>query len=753
MQEKTSPGPLAPGHAGVHELSGSDGCERCHGTAELSLDQACLTCHEVVGTHLIEQTGLHGSFEHELQSACGTCHVEHHGAQIPLVGALAFERAGIAELEAFEHGHVPFALTGAHERLACEDCHPSAQADPSTSGTLRYADSSQCCASCHEDPHQGRYREDCARCHGQEAPFAELASFVHSGDLPLVGAHAGVGCEDCHAPESERSIEVLAGGEGALGARACGDCHDSPHRGTFLEQIAAEGQAPVAASCALCHDASHPNFSEGASLSAAQHAASGFALTRPHGELECAACHTEAPADGGDFAARHPGRAADTCDACHVDAHGGQFARGPFADATCTTCHEPTAFRPHAFSAALHGRSAFPLGPAHAPVPCADCHAAPERPAQVLRFDEAPTGCDDCHEDAHAGGIVGASEVDCAECHRATRFDDVARADFDHDGRTRFALEGAHDRIDCEACHVPAREPDASGRVFGRSAAALAGSEEGAGCAACHEDVHGGAFDRGAPAQRPARFEGRQGCARCHTANSFRELRDVRFEHELWTGFALDGAHDAIACQACHGSAPEGSARTLGLVREHYGREVSECADCHRDVHAGAFDLPGRPRRFANEQGCARCHGSVAFDLGARDGFDHGLWTDFSLEGAHTLAACADCHVQERSDQRLGAVRGARCNDCHADPHVGQFAAPGGTDCAACHGSAGSFTDLSFDHERQSRFLLDEQHVQLDCVACHRPWPLPGGGEAVRYKPLGVLCSDCHASEDGGGLR
>jgi hypothetical protein len=31
-------------------------------------------------------------------------------------------------------------------------------------------------------------------------------------------------------------------------------------------------------------------------------------------------------------------------------------------------------------------------------------------------------------------------------------------------------------------------------------------------------------------------------------------------------------------------------------------------------------------------------------------------------------------------------------------------------------------------------------------VSCHIPWPLPDGGEAVRYRPLGTTCADCHGN-------
>jgi hypothetical protein len=39
---------------------------------------------------------------------------------------------------------------------------------------------------------------------------------------------------------------------------------------------------------------------------------------------------------------------------------------------------------------------------------------------------------------------------------------------------------------------------------------------------------------------------------------------------------------------------------------------------------------------------------------------------------------------------------------------------------------------------------LDDEHAGLACSACHKPQPVRGWGTAVRYKPLGTVCGDCH---------
>ncbi len=75
---------------------------------------------------------------------------------------------------------------------------------------------------------------------------------------------------------------------------------------------------------------------------------------------------------------------------------------------------------------------------------------------------------------------------------------------------------------------------------------------------------------------------------------------------------------------------------------------------------------------------------------------------------------------------------------------MGQFGPTLQVDCSRCHVVGESFRQLSFDHQRDSRFPLDEVHVKIACSACHVPQNVPGWGTAVRYRPLGIVCGDCH---------
>jgi hypothetical protein len=113
-------------------------CSACH--ASLAFHDAggmCSDCHEKQDPH----SGAFGS-------ACGTCHT-------------AVEWRATS----FDHGAATgFALTGAHDQVTCAGCHTSKRQELAAAGTPT-------CGQCHrqDDPHGGRFGQDCAACHGAES--------------------------------------------------------------------------------------------------------------------------------------------------------------------------------------------------------------------------------------------------------------------------------------------------------------------------------------------------------------------------------------------------------------------------------------------------------------------------------------------------------------------------------------------------------------------------------------------------------
>jgi hypothetical protein len=652
--ERVSPGSLALVHGRADELDGGDDCSACHGGWFSSMNESCVECHAPIGEQLEAQAGLHGILQPDLARTCALCHAEHHGSGFALVNGQSFALAGVSDPEAFDHARIGWVMDGAHLELDCAECHVHARTVVLPEGEPRFLGLDQGCATCHEDPHEGRMAIECASCHGQ-SKWDGWASLGHERFLPLVGGHAEVACLDCHAEGERDSLERLGMAAERPKGRACTDCHESPHFEPFVVAIAERSASERDATCVVCHAAGHTSFrDERLTLSAEDHAASGFALVEQLDEVACVDCHAPAAES---FAERYPGRGADACAACHEDPHGGQFATGPFAAEGCIACHERGRFEPHAFTVEDHALASLALDGAHLEVDCETCHEVPgEQEPRVFRG--TPSTCDVCHPDAHGAFFdarvareqQGPPEPHgaCALCHLTTRFDELPDERFDHGRWTGFPVLGAHAATGCEACHAPSAERDEHGRSFGRVAENFGPY---VGCETCHADPHGTSFER---AGLPRAIEGRSGCARCHVESSFRAFHDG-FDHRRWTGFALAGAHGTIGCAACHAplAAPDEVERTSARARGPL------CADCHADPHARQFERAGRTD-------CERCHTDEARDFLA---FDHERDARFALGEAHRRLACDACHMTEAAPQGKAVVRyrplPTQCVDCH----------------------------------------------------------------------------------------
>ena len=230
-------------HLEVDEHDGhfGDQCDSCHVTSawtDLAFDHDVDTEHPLLGAHaIIECTECHIQpiFEFELLTACNDC----HDSDDPHEGDQGIECNDCHNEETwqdkvfFDHELTRFPLLGKHDEAECDGCHDSHV----------FSDASTSCVDCHreEDPHEGRFYEQCADCH---TPIDwDKWRFDHDvrTSFPLEGAHVRVSCNDCH----RQTLDVLEN----LGGR-CGDCHraDDIHDGEFGND------------CARCH--SSDNFHE-----------------------------------------------------------------------------------------------------------------------------------------------------------------------------------------------------------------------------------------------------------------------------------------------------------------------------------------------------------------------------------------------------------------------------------------------------------------------------------------------------------
>jgi hypothetical protein len=487
LERLLMPGEVAKAHAKLETE-----CSKCHDRTDKDRQTAlCVDCHKEIGADLAKQRGFHG---HALKpgAACTACHTEHKGRAADIV---RFDR------ESFDHAITGFKLDGRHTTTPCDACHVAGK-------KLREAPTA--CFDCHQkqDVHKGKLGKDCASCHTTKT-FAKTDFDHGKTHFALKGAHSRAACADCHRDPSFKNTPM-----------ECVACHarDDSHKGS---------RGPK---CGDCHN------TEKWKQSSFDHERVGhFRLNGAHAKISCDACHRS-----GDLKAKVP----DKCAGCHAadDRHGGRFGDD------CSACHNEQKWKDASYD--HEAKAHFPLKAKHAKVDCHACHSGPVSGTKLPkdcagchRADDVHHGsmgkeCASCHvesgwkeqvrfdhdmtrfplvglhatvacEECHANRAFRNTARDCLTCHKA---DDVHKGNlgkecaschnpngwkfwqFDHGKATKFALEGAHAKVDCKGCHIqPADEVKPS-----------------RDCGACHarDDVHNGGFGRD--------------CARCHGSISWR---------------------------------------------------------------------------------------------------------------------------------------------------------------------------------------------------------------------------------------
>jgi hypothetical protein len=248
-------------------------CDKCHlpkgwkneGTLfKITLTQ-CKDCHQDV------HKGQFASAPN--QNRCESCH--------DLKGFKP------ARFSLARHKETRFPLTGAHVAVVCADCHKPVAAGSTLPVKYRFED--RTCTTCHLDPHKGQFRErmavkradgtplGCEACH-TTAKWKELNRFDHSKtEFPLLGAHRGVACVDCHrAPALETSLRNV---DFHAAPKQCFACHKDPHAAQFATRK--EG-----ADCSGCHDSARwkPSRFD-------HDKRTPFSLAGAHQNVACGDCH------------------------------------------------------------------------------------------------------------------------------------------------------------------------------------------------------------------------------------------------------------------------------------------------------------------------------------------------------------------------------------------------------------------------------------------------------------------------------
>lgn len=373
---------------------------------------------------------------------------------------------------------------------------------------------------------------------------------------------------------------------------------------------------------------------------------------------------------------------------------------------------------------------------------CLDCHAAGK--------GVDPGRCLECHSllrqrIAEGKGLHAGSDYrPCHRCHiehhgegfELVFWGEAGTEGFDHRD-VGYVLEGAHSRLACRSCHKPEliRQADLLRRHQKDLHRTYMGLETT--CLSCHNDPHGEQFQD-------------RGCTDCHDQTAWKPAPG--FDHAT-TRYPLTGAHTRVACDRCH---PAEATAGDGAGRLRYRGVTAEwCGDCHRDPHAGRL---GRS--------CRSCHHTGSWNAGELESFEHDR-TRYPLRGRHREAACRSCH---RGGLLVRIAGYQRCRSCHADPHRGQLRQrPDGGACDSCHDLQGfSPPRYSVADHQQSRYPLEEAHLAVPCIACHRPLEaaalrsLPPAaprlatsqqrGRVLQYRFPSTRCRECHGDPHAGAL-
>jgi hypothetical protein len=234
--------PCARCHPGARYRQTPADCVSCHGIDDAHdgrRGQRCGDCHGVTrwkrkpfdhdatkfplrGSHrTVECNGCHpSSVFGTLSTRCADCHREddrHNGSLGSACGSCHKESAW-SDAVRFDHDLTAFPLIGLHQLQPCEACHT----DPV------YSETTSACRDCHadDDVHEAALGPNCGTCHTPNGWSRWLFDHDTQTRYPLVGAHDGLRCADCHG----RGTNLTS-----LPSTRCHDCHwsDDVHGGAF----------------------------------------------------------------------------------------------------------------------------------------------------------------------------------------------------------------------------------------------------------------------------------------------------------------------------------------------------------------------------------------------------------------------------------------------------------------------------------------------------------------------------------------
>jgi Seven Residue Repeat len=697
--------PLTGGHKTV-------ACASCHvNNNYTTLPTACFGCHKADFT--------------------GTTNPAHVAAGFPTDCTICHSTANWTT-STFNHSTTSFPLTGAHKTVACASCHVNSN----YSGSLPTD-----CYSCHTKDYNGTNNPPhaatglpttCAVCHSTTNWTS--ATFNHNTtSFPLTGAHKTVACATCHVNNNYTTLPT-----------ACYGCHKADFTGTTNPAHVAAG---FPTDCTICH--STANWT----TSTFNHNTTSFPLTGAHTTVACASCHVNS---------NYSGSLPTDCYSCHTNDYNGTN-NPPHAatglPTTCAVCHSTTNWTSATFN---HNATTFPLTGAHVTVPCASCHVN-------NNYTTLPTDCYSCHTKDFTGTtnpnhVTAGFPTNCALCHATATW---TTSTFNH--ASVFPLTGAHATVACASCHVNNNYTTVPTDCYschkadysGTNAPPHAATGLPTTCAVCHSTTNwtSATFNHNTTAFPLTGAHVTVTCAQCHVNNNYLTLptncygchqadftgttnpahvasgfpTDCTLCHTTtnWTTstfnhssvFPLVGAHTSLACAACH-------------TNNNYTTVPTTCYGCHQADFTGTNNPSHVAANFPTT--CNTCHGAAPMTWTTGVTFNHTLYANWALTGAHATVTCVQCHTNNNYN-----ITSTACYSCHQADFTGttnpaHVAAGFPTDCTLCH-STTNWTSSTFNHNTTT-FPLTGAHTTVQCALCHT--------SATTYNgSLPTTCYGCHQKD------
>jgi len=474
----------------------------------------------------------------------------------------------------------------------CLECHTKINTDIKNSkgfhSNLSQKERNQC-QLCHSD-HKGR---------NFNITSLDIDHFDHSKtEFELEGIHKRLSCDDCHKVSEKKLKEKEGAFRLELKAGKCLSCHADQHENKLDKK------------CSKCHNQTNWHVNK------FDHNKTDFALKGKHQQVACKLCHIN------DVSVK----IGSQCTTCHLskDKHLGVFGK------KCTACHSEKTWKKEHYD--HFKETKYRLVGKHKKLACSTCHTTPvSKNNNASKTNET---CNSCHknDDIHSGN----NGTNCEQCHNNSSW---SKSTFKHNKDTQFTLEGIHQKLHCDACHLPNTLKQFDKKNH---------SKKVRKCYSCHQlnDPHKGKLGKK--------------CQSCHKQQKWQS--QITFNHDF-SRFPLTGGHKLLVCQSCHESAD-------------FEIKNIQCSSCHAsdDIHESTLGKK-----------CEQCHNTSSWSTWQ---FDHQIQTKFPLEGAHQNLTCKLCHSSELT-KPLSPPKA--CVDCHQpdDVHQGSF----GQDCQRCHNME-SFNDF-----------------------------------------------------------